>query len=128
MKGGKTALAVVAFETAMMLALAGSYACAQTMGEYGATLNSSGVAAEPGGGSGELAGAPSDNDSPSEAPPEAASPMDAPSALDNGNDPLSEAPSYLGDSGSGNSAGGMNVNQGEPTQDSSGIPYAPSVQ
>lgn len=128
MRGGKTALAVAAFETVMMLALAGSYAYAQTMGEYGATLNSSGVAAEQPGGSGELAGAPPDDSSPSEAPPEAASPMDAPSALDSGNDPLSEAPSYFGDTGNGNSAGGLSVNQGEPAQDSSGIPYAPSVQ
>lgn len=126
MSGGKTALAVVAFETVMMLALAGSYAYAQTMGEYGATLNSSGVAAEQPGGSGELAGAPPDADSPSEAPPEATSPMDVPSALDSGNDPLSEAPSYFGDAG--NSAGGMTMNQGAPAQDSSGIPYAPSVQ
>jgi hypothetical protein len=122
MRGGKTALAVVAFETAMMLALAGSYARAQTMGEYGATLNSAGVAAEQPGASGELAGAPPDAEAPS------GSPIDRPSALDSGNDPLSEAPSYFGDSGNSNSAGGVTVNEGQPSQDSSGIPYAPSVQ
>lgn len=117
MRGGKTALAVVAFETAMMLALAGSYACAQTMGEYSATINSAGVAAEQPGASGELAGAPPDTESP----------IDRPSVLDSGNDPLSEAPTYLEDSGNG--AGGLTGgNQGAPSVDSSGIPYAPTVQ
>ncbi len=102
----------------MIVALAGSYAGAQTMGEYGTTMNSTGVAAEQQGGSGELAGAP-----------DTTSPIDRPSALDSGNDPLSEAPSYFGDSGNG--SGGMTGSEGAtggaPSQDSSGIPYAPSV-
>jgi hypothetical protein len=113
-RGGKTALAVVAFETAMILALAGSYASAQTMGEYGATMGSTGVATEQqGGSSGELAGAPS-----------VQSPLDRPSALDAGNDPLSESPSYLD---SGNGSGSMLGNEGGPPEDSNGIQYAPSV-
>jgi hypothetical protein len=112
-RGGKPALAVVAFGTAMMLALADSYAGAQTMGEYGATMGSTGVATEQQGGpSGELGGAPSIQ-----------SPLDRPSALDAGNDPLSESPSYLD---SGNGSGSMPGNEGG-SGDSSSIPYAPSV-
>lgn len=114
MRGGKTSLVVIAFGTALMLALAGSYARAQTTGEYAATVNGAGVAAEQGG-SGELAGAP-----------DIGSPLDVPSALDSGNDPLSEAPSYFGDSGNGSS--GMAENLSQPSQDSSGVPYAPTVQ
>jgi hypothetical protein len=114
MRGGKIAL-TVAFATAMMLALAGSYAGAQTMGEYGATLNSAGIGAEEQGATNELAG---------EAP-NLPSAIDAPSPLDSGNDPLSEAPSYLEDSGSG--SGGLGSDSGS-LQDGSSISDAPTVQ
>lgn len=114
MRGGKIAL-MVAFATAMMLALAGSYAGAQTMGEYGATLNSAGIGAEEQGATNELAG---------EAP-NLPSAIDAPSPLDSGNDPLSEAPNYFGDSGSG--SGGLGSDSGS-SQDGPGVSYAPSVQ
>jgi hypothetical protein len=115
MRGGKIVLAMVAFATAMMLALAGSYAGAQTMGEYGATVNSAGVATQGmGGPSSDLAGAPN-----------IPSPLDRPSPLDSGNDPFAEAPNYFENSGGG--SGGLMGGLGEPTQDSAGIQYAPTV-
>ncbi len=119
MRGGKSALAVIALGTGMIVAMAGSYAGAQTMGEYGATINGAGVAAEQEGNTaGELG----------QAPAETGSALDRPSPLDSGNDPLSEQPSYLGDSqgGSEDSMGGNNLN--DQGTDSSGIPLAPSVQ
>ncbi|SRR5579875_261838 len=114
--GGRSLLAI-ALGAGMIVAV-GSYAGAQTMGEYGATINGSGVAAEQGGGMGSQLGEP---------PTETGSALDRPSPLDSGNDPLSEEPSYLGDSqNSGDSTGESAL--GGSGSDSSGIQYAPTVQ
>jgi len=116
-RAGSTIVAV-AFAAAIVAA-AGSYARAQTMGEYGATLNNSGIAAE----NGSL-DQPSELGQPSS---ETGSALDRPSPFESGNDPLSEAPSYLGNSGN-DSQGSAEDGLNQPAVDSSGIPYAPSVQ
>jgi hypothetical protein len=116
-RAGSTIVAAVF--AAAIVAAAGSYARAQTMGEYGATLNNSGIAAE----NGSL-DQPSELGQPSSG---TGSALDRPSPFESGNDPLSEAPSYLGNSGN-DSQGTAEDSLNQPSVDSSGIPYAPSVQ
>ena len=111
MSGGCRALTTMAIGAAMALVLSGSYVCAQTMGEYGATVNSAGTATVPGGS--EIS-----NGTDSALSAQA-------SELDSEHDPLADAPNYFTED-SDNNAGDLGTNYG-PSVNTDPTPYAPTV-